>query len=394
MRFAAGAVILVVAALIGVEFSMQPSTADRLAFAALFGGAAVAALALGWALPSLVGRFRSVRATLVAPSVAAIGLATALVAVAAGFMFLSPHDLRVALAALAFGAGLGVALAFALSNRLSRDLEALGETARLVSGGDRSVRTGVNRRDEVGDVARALDGMIRRLAAAERAQADIEDARSRLFASLSHDLRTPLTALGVAVEALEDGIAKDPKRYLRSMRSNVQVLGRLVDDLFWLARMEAGAWERERLPVDLAELADEAVETITPVAAGRGIRVTVEASGNTKVVGGAEELSRAIRNLLDNALRYAPDRSRVRVVLSNGGSEATLRVVDEGPGFNDELLGHAFENFTTGDPSRTETGAGLGLAIVRSVAEAHGGITWIEPGPGGRVGMRLPVGSP
>jgi signal transduction histidine kinase len=171
----------------------------------------------------------------------------------------------------------------------------------------------------------------------------------------------------------------------------VQALGRLVDDLFWLAKMEAGAWEQDRLPVDLAELADEAVETITPLAVGRGIRVTVEASGNTKVVGGAEELGRAIRNLLDNALRHAPDRSRVRVVLSNGGSAATLRVVDEGPGFGDELQVHAFEDFITGDTSRTGTGAGLGLAIVRSVVEAHGGITWIEPGPGGRVGMRLPI---
>jgi two-component system sensor histidine kinase BaeS len=378
-------------ALIGVELSMQPRTADRLAFATLFGAAALAAVILGRTLPSLIGRFRSVRSTLVAPSVAAIGLTTALVAVAAGLMFLSPHDLRVALAAIAFGAGLGVALAFALSSRLSRDLEAVGETARLVSAGDRSVRTGVDRPDEVGDVAHALDDMIQRLAVAEKARADSDEARTRLFASLSHDLRTPLTALGVAVEALEDGIAQDPDRYFRSARSNVQALGRLVDDLFWLAKMEAGAWEQDRLPVDLAELADEAVETITPLAVGRGIRVTVEASGNTKVVGGAEELGRAIRNLLDNALRHAPDRSRVRVVLSNGGSAATLRVVDEGPGFSDELQVHAFEDFITGDTSRTGTGAGLGLAIVRSVVEAHGGITWIEPGPGGRVGMRLPI---
>jgi signal transduction histidine kinase len=212
VKLAASVAALALLALIGVELSMQPRTADRLAFATLFGAAALAAVILGRTLPSLIGRFRSVRSTLVAPSVAAIGLTTALVAVAAGFMFLSPHDLRVALAAIAFGAGLGVALAFALSSRLSRDLEAVGETARLVSAGDRSVRTGVDRPDEVGDVAHALDDMIQRLAVAEKARADSDEARTRLFASLSHDLRTPLTALGVAVEALEDGIAQDPDR--------------------------------------------------------------------------------------------------------------------------------------------------------------------------------------
>lgn len=392
MKFLAGVASLVILALIAVELSMQPSNADRLAFIALFGSAAAVGVGLARLLPPVMSRFRTVRAGLAAPSLAAIGMATALVALAAGLMFLSSHDLRVALAALGLGAALGVALAFALSRRLARDLEAMGESARRVSAGERSVRTGVDRRDEVGEAARALDDMIQQLAAAERIQAEVEDARSRLFASLSHDLRTPLTALGVALEALEDGLVEDPGRYLRSMRSNVHVLDRLVDDLFWLARMEAGAWERERMPVDLAELADEAVETIAPVAAGRGIRVTVEARGNTKVVGGADELARAIRNLLDNAVRHTPDHSRVRVVLGNGGSEATLCVVDEGPGFSSELRGHAFDDFITGDPSRSGGRTGLGLAIVRSVARAHGGATWIEEGPGGRVGMRLPTG--
>ena len=195
------------------------------------------------------------------------------------------------------------------------------------------------------------------------------------------------------MEALQDDVAEDPDRYLASIDQDVKAMSELVDDLFLLARLESGAVEFEPMPVDLVELADEAVEAVAPMAARAGIRVTVEASDAINVNGAPHELGRAIRNLLDNALRYSPAGSTVRVVLSNGGNTTTLRVIDEGPGFAPAFRQSALDEFTKGDParSRSEGGAGLGLAIVRSIIETHSGTVWIDPEPRGSVAFQMPV---
>ena len=365
---------------------MQPNGADRAIFTALFVTAGVVTVGLGLAVPRVRVVSHTVRWALSIPSLLAIGIAAATIIAAAQLMFISPHDLKVVLAALGMGTGLAIVLSLQLSSGLQRDLEVIGQTAAAVAQGDRSARAGLNRADEVGDAARALDAMIGRVSESETAQ-------RRLFASLGHDLRTPLTALRAAVEALQDGLVDDPQPYLRAMNADIMAMSGLIDDLLLISGLETGVIEPHRVLVDLAEIADEAVEVVAPVAARRGIIVTVEASGNTKVNGGPGELGRAVRNLLDNALRHSPDMARIKVVISNGGSNATLQVVDEGPGFGPAMLSTAFDEFTTGDSARRREGAGfgLGLAIVRTVVEAHGGSAWIGPGPGGRVAIRLPV---
>ncbi|MDH3539677.1 MAG: HAMP domain-containing histidine kinase [Acidimicrobiia bacterium] len=379
--------IVLLIALVGTEVTMQPTSNERATFLLLFGGAALLTLGLALLLPSQLIRLRSVRHVLALAPLVAMAVAGGVVLTSAGFMFLSSHDLRVFIAALGLGMGLAVVLSQALSRRLEADLESLATTAALVAAGNRTVRTRIDRRDEIGTVARSVDTMIAQLSAGE-------EARTRLLASLSHDLRTPLSAMQVAVEALQDGVAEDPDRFLASIANDVELMAELVDDLFLLARLEARSVEFEPLPVDLAELADEAVEALAPVAARGGITVDVEAVGNTKISGAPRELGRAIRNLLDNALRYAPPRSRVVVALSNGGSFVTLRVTDEGPGFSPAARNSAFVAFATGDRARTgrHGGAGLGLAIVDGIIEAHRGSLWIEAGPGGSVAFRLPSG--
>lgn len=381
--------LLLVVVLVMTEVSMQPSSTERLTFLALFGGAATVTFVLARALPTQFTRIRSVRYSLAVVPMLAIAVAAATVLSSAGFMFLSSHDLRVIVAALGLGVGLAAVLARALSERLEADLENLASTASLVAGGDRRVRTGIDRPDEIGTVARAVDSMIEQLAAGE-------DARTRLLAALSHDLRTPLSAMQAAVEALQDGVAQDPDRYLASIGKDIGVMSDLVNDLFLLARLETRTIEFETMPVDLAELADDAAEALGPIAARRGVVIEVTAHGNTTIHGAPGELGRAIRNLIDNAIRYSPPSSRVRVHLSNGGLHATLRVSDEGPGFPPALRGTAFGAFTTGDPARNRRhgGAGLGLAIVKNIIEAHDGTLWIEDGPGSSVAFRVPVGAP
>jgi signal transduction histidine kinase len=176
------------------------------------------------------------------------------------------------------------------------------------------------------------------------------------------------------------------------MHADVEVLTALVDDLFLLAKIEAGHLDLELTTVDLSELADEAIEAIRPVADRRRVTVHLEAEGRVRALGGPEALSRVIRNLIDNAIRHSPADGEV-VVRVEGDGMALVRVTDDGPGFEPGFVEQAFESFARGDHARTRStgGAGLGLAIARGFVEAHGGAIWADPGPGGRVAFRIPM---
>jgi two-component system sensor histidine kinase BaeS len=147
----------------------------------------------------------------------------------------------------------------------------------------------------------------------------------------------------------------------------------------------------ELVPIDLSDLADEALEGLRPTAAGRGIDLVLETSGHVRALGGPEALARVIRNLVDNAIRHSPEGGRVTVRVEGNGA-ALVRVLDDGPGFHPDFLDRAFESFTRDDDARTRRagGAGLGLAIARGFVQAHGGSIWADAGPGGRVTFRVP----
>ena len=282
--------------------------------------------------------------------------------------------------------GLGGVVASAVARPLTADLTAVSATASLVAAGDLSARTGIDRRDELGDAARALDEMIVKLEASE-------DERRNLLAAIGHDLRTPLSSMQAAVEALQDGVAPDPAAYLRGVSLDLDHLTHLVDDLFLLSRIDAGRLDLSPADVDLAELADEAAEAVAPVAARRRIRVLVQAPGRLGVSGDPAALGRVFRNLLANALRHSPEDAEVRVELTRSGSQVKTLVIDQGEGFAEGIRTRAFERFVRADDSRNRGsgGTGLGLAIARAIVEAHGGTIAIEDGPGGRVRFALPL---
>ncbi len=393
MRFFLVLVAVVVAALAVTELTMQPSAQDRAALLVIFGAIAGATGLAGWLLPRMTTRFRTLHHTVLLVSLAAVAVVAMAVAVSAQQMFLSSHDLRLVVVAVGLGVVLGALLAATISRPLASDLQQLAGTARRVGEGDLSKRAGLDRPDEVGSVAAAMDGMIDALEAAEAERRQNEAARRAFLAAVGHDLRTPLTSMQAAIEALQDGVTEDPDRYLRSMLTDLDLLSGLVEDLFLLAQIEAGNLEIRSEPVDLADLADEAVEAMAPVAHRRGVEIDIDidAGRHITVLAGERELGRVIRNLLDNAIRYAPASSHVLVEVGNGGPDATVRIVDQGPGFPDDL--DAFQSFAKGDAARTRShgGAGLGLSIAKGLVEAHGGSITIEPGPGGRVVFRLPV---
>jgi signal transduction histidine kinase len=173
------------------------------------------------------------------------------------------------------------------------------------------------------------------------------------------------------------------------------VLSALVDDFFLLSRIESGRLDLHPTAVDLTEVADEAIEALAPVAASRQVTVVLAAHARVHVRGNPTALGRVIRNLIDNAIRYAPAGSQVRVTVGDQGNPS-VRVDDDGPGFPDDFSETAFDRFTRADASRARAtgGAGLGLAIARGLIEAHGGRIWLEGPPGGHVAFELPAAGP
>jgi len=350
------------------------------------------ALAAGIALRRATERTRSLRQLVLAITLASLAVGAVAAIVLARIMVLDAAQARTSIGVLAITAVFAVILAVVASVTLGRDAQRLESAVRRLEAGDRTARTDVERADELGHVAKALDELTERLDTLERERTSFEEERLAMLTSVGHDLRTPLSALRAAIEALADGVAPDPQRYLRAMSRDVEALGSLVDDLFLVSRIESGRLEMHRETVDVSEIADEAIEALAPAAAARGVELRLRSPGGVPVDGNATAIGRIIRNLLDNAIRHAPAGSTVEVVV-DATAVPTISVTDEGPGFPAEFTAHAFDRFARADQSRTRTtgGAGLGLAIAKGLVDAHGGRIWIEPASGGRVAFQLPA---
>jgi two-component system, OmpR family, sensor histidine kinase BaeS len=379
----------VLAAVVIATPLLRPTTDDLLVLTGLF---AVPALMAAGAALVLMQRVRSIAGALRAMVVVALGGTALVVAGAASVMVVDGHDARVVLLALGLGSAVGLVTAGWIGEGLAADLGRLAVTARRIGRGELDARTGIDRGGEVGELVAAVDDMAARLDGAERARRRDEAARRDLLAALGHDLRTPLASLRAAVEALQDGVARDPERYVDAMAADIDVLARLVDDLFTLARIERGELRLQPEPVDLAELADTTVATLEAFAQRRNLALTLSVDGDTTAVVDPHAIGRVLRNLLDNALRHAPDRTTVDVTVVGDGDHVALAVIDEGPGFDPSFRARATAVSTRFDEARTRSGggAGLGLPIARGLVEAHGGRLLVHPQPGGRVTVRLP----
>lgn len=387
MRGLAGLLVAVTAVgLLAFEAAMQPSAADRVRIVVVFGVTAAAAAAAGWWVLSRVSRSRSLVATLTLLTISAVVVAAGVTAVSAVTMFLSAHDLRVVLVALGVGVLLALSLGGAVLRQLTADLRRLADAAHRIGSGDLRVRTGVERADELGEVARALDRAAAELAEAEERRRSDEDSRRALLTGISHDLRTPLTSARIAVEAVRDGMAEDDRRYLGSAVRDLELAGRLVDDLFLLARLRGGDVHLERLQVDVGEVVDGVVEELTPLAVAAGVALTVEADGPGQAEVDPHAIGRVVRNLIDNAIRHAPPGSTVTAQVVGVPGQVRVVVRDAGPG-----LSHAQVSRIGEGPSGADDHGGFGLAVAVGLVRAHAGELEAVAGPGGQVGFRIPV---
>lgn len=383
---------LVVFGLSVVEVVMQPNPEERLGVALLF---ALMALGSGTAarlLPLLARRVKSIRYTIVALGGVSILILALAVSIAGRQMFIAEHDLSFVLILFGFGVVAALTFGVVVSGPLTADLARISNASSAIAGGDFEIRTGVRRQDEVGELARSVDSMAGMLEDTERTRQEEERARRDLFASVSHDLRTPLASMRAAAEALQDGLVDEPDHFLESLNADIKALDRLVDDLFLLTRLDLGDIDIESGVVDLTEIADEAMEVFRPIASSRDVSIRLETDDRVLAVGGSDAVARVVRNLLDNAVRHSPTGGVVVVTVENG-EIARLTVTDQGAGFSPVFVNQAFQRFKRGDLARDRAtgGAGLGLAIAHGYVTAMGGEILAKPGPGGEVSFWLPT---
>jgi len=284
-----------------------------------------------------------------------------------------------------------VALALIVSRQLTRPLRRLAVAAGEIARGNLVVRINERAQDEAGQVGRAFDTM----AGALQQQ---EQARQSFMADIAHELRNPLTVLRGNLEAIQDGLLEPTPEQVSTLHGQSVTLSRLVEDLRTLSLASTGHLELRQQNMDLRQVAGAVVAGFQPSAAERGIVLSLQAPNELPpVFADPERVGQALRNLIDNALRYTPPGGRVGVSLTAEGDQVAIAVADTGGGIAPEDLPHVFDRFYRADRSRSRAtgGSGVGLAIVKQLVEAQGGgvSAQSEPGRGSTFAFSLPAPS-
>lgn len=412
VRSAGGGLVLllgaVLGALIAVELLLHPPASELWTLGAYMAASGIATVGLAvLAVRELEHRGPAALRTKIAAG-SAVGAAVGFlnVLIVARLMFVSTsHDLRLLIALVGFSACVSFGFSLWVAATITRRLRAATTAVRSLADGDLSVALafpGSVDGDEVAQLSWDIANLADRLRAAREARLALEREREDLTVAISHDLRTPLASIRAMTEALADGVVADDvevQRYYATIRHEVEQVDRMVDDLFQLSRMDAGALRLDAHRVALQEIAAEVVHAMEPRASASSVRLILQvdhAVPEVEVDGALIE--RAIGNLVENALAHTEAGGEITVAVVFEGRDVVVRVRDTGVGISADDLARVWDRFVRVDRSRHRTsgghrGAGLGLAIVRGVAEAHGGGVAVAstPGEGSTFSIRLPL---
>jgi signal transduction histidine kinase len=329
-------------------------------------------------------------------------VAAAVLAVAGGIaltasgMFISESDTAVALTVTGVSGVVAVIVAVILASTLSKDARTLGRNARRLGAGD-AVEPAALSTAELDDVHAELVASSEQLLSARDDTARAEHARRELVTRIAHDLLAPVASIRAIAEILEDGLSAEPERHARQLGTHVTRLQSLVGDLFELSRIDAGPLALDREVDSLTDLASDVVAEYGVLAAANGVGLAFSAAEAVAIPLDARQFSRALVNVLINAIEHSPENGTVTVSIESDAEHVTVAVRDQGPGFEAADLEHVFDAGWRGSSARTAPrvglagGAGLGLAITRAIIEAHGGTaTARDTGGGAEVRLRLP----
>ncbi len=348
---------------------------------------AVAAITLGVGLTATLGLrlLPTVRLQLIGLALLAVLLPLLVVLFSGLVMFHMGDDVKI-LAVAAAAASAAVAAALVLGGSVARRVDRLAVASALLAAGELSSRAPENGPRELAALGRSFNEMAASLEG-------LFDARRELVAAASHDLRTPIASITAMLEAIEDGLA-DVSEYLTPLQEQARRLASLVEDLFELARIDAGALAHELQEVKLAPLVESCVRGLAAEAQAQGVHLEQRIESVAPARCAPEQVERVLLNLLTNALRHTPSDGTVAVVVTDAEDAVRVSVEDTGEGLGADAAERMFDRFWRSDSSRTGAsgGAGLGLAIARGLVEAQGGRIWAEARQprGARVSFTLP----
>jgi signal transduction histidine kinase len=276
-------------------------------------------------------------------------------------------------------AGLGVLVALWVASRIGKPVAELTQATRAIARGGPAPLVPVTGRDEMAELGKAFNHMAAQLA-------EEEQQRRRLFAGIAHELRTPLAVIQGTLEGMLDRVIEPTPERIAGLHSQAVLLKRLITDLRDLSLAQAGQLQLHRRTIDAAGVVRETLEALAPLADERTVALRVEAPAHLPPVNAdPDRLRQVVQNLVENALRHTPAGGEVRITLrGRNGEGVQMMVVDTGSGIGAEDLPHVFEHFYRADASRARSsgGTGMGLAIVKSLVEAHGGQVRVESAPG------------
>ncbi|HEY2353598.1 MAG TPA: ATP-binding protein [Gaiellaceae bacterium] len=345
---------------------------------------AAGSLVVGLALATLLRRAPTVWMQLTGLALTAACVPLAAVLLSGWVMFHMGADTKI----LAVAAGAATAAVFAalvLARSITRSLDRVGDASRQLAAGELSARAPESGAHEIAQLAASFNAMATSIE-------QLFDARRELVAWASHDLRAPIASMQAMLEAIEDGLATADD-YLPTLREQVRTLTVLVDDLFELARIDAGALTLHLQRTPLAPLVDSALQVLRPEAEARGVALSSTVAPNLEAELAPDKIERVLYNLLTNALRHTPSDGSIAVHGERLDGNLILRIEDTGEGLSEEASTRMFERFWRADRARSTNGLGLGLAIARGLVEAHGGQIWAENRPhgGAAVSFTLPA---
>jgi signal transduction histidine kinase len=335
---------------------------------------AAGSLAAGLVLAYLLRHAPTVGLQLAGLALIAACVPLAAVLLSGWVMFHMGADRKI-LAVAAGSATAAVFAAFVLARSITASLRRVGAASQTLAAGELSARAPADGPREIAELAASFNAMAAGLE-------QLFDARRELVAWASHDLRAPIASMQAMLEAIEDGLAS-PDDYLPTLREQVRTLSILVDDLFELARIDAGVLTLELHQTPVAPLVASALRLLRPEAEARGVALSADVDERMEARLAPDKFERVLFNLVTNALRHTPADGSVAVRAERRDSDLLLHVEDSGEGLPEDAPARMFERFWRADRARTGSGAGLGLAIARGLVEAHGGRIWAENRPQG-----------
>ncbi|WP_107486454.1 sensor histidine kinase KdpD [Streptomyces sp. MUSC 14] len=338
-------------------------------------------------------RNRSVALSLTVVAVVAVAAMLAGTMLVSWAMLLSDHDLWVVTMVCSIAAVVSLAVALVLGRSVVKGSQALAEATRALGDEGRFTPPSTAPTAELAQLVRELDATSGKLAASRERERALEESRRELVAWISHDLRTPLAGLQAMTEALEDGMVDDPGVYHARIRTEVERLSEMVGDLFELSRIQAGVLALNTARMSVYDLVGDAIAGADALAREHGVRIIGDGVEPVPIEVDGREMSRVLANLLVNAIHRTPTDGTVAVSAREEGGSVVVSVTDGCGGIPSEDLPRVFDTGWRGTDARTPpAGAGLGLAIVRGIVEAHSGRAAVHNVPGGcRFEVRLPT---